>query len=54
MDNTWRNIFRDFVDCYEALDTLGNNGILDDVAYEEAKYKLLDNIIEAMRQEIKE
>jgi len=54
MDNTWRNIFREYVACYEALETLESNGVLVDDAYFDAREKLLENIIEAMRQEIKE
>lgn len=54
MDNTWRNIFREYVACYEALQILGSNDILMGGDYESASYKLLENIIEAMRQEIGE
>ena len=54
MDNTWRNIFRDFVACYESLTILESNGVLVDEAYFDAREKLLENIIEAMRQEIEE
>ena len=54
MDNTWRNIFRDFVACYESLEILESNGVLVDDAYFDAREKLLESIIEAMRQEIKE
>lgn len=54
MDNTWRNIFREYVACYEALQILGSNDILVGEDYENASTKLLEDIIEAMRQEIKE
>ena len=53
MDNTWRNIFREYVSCYEALQILGSNDILVGEDYENASTKLLEDIIEAMRQEIK-
>lgn len=52
MDNTWRNIFREYVSCYEALEILVSNGVLVDDAYFDAREKLLENIIEAMRNEI--
>ena len=54
MDNTWRNIFREYVACYEALQILGSNDILVGVDYENASTKLLEDIIETMRQGIKE
>ena len=54
MDNTWRNIFRECVSCYEAIQILGNNDILVGEDLENASTKLLEEIIEAMRQEIKE
>ena len=53
MDNTWRNIFREYVACYEALKILRKNYILMGEDYENASTKLLGDIIEAMRQEIK-
>lgn len=54
MDKTWRNIFRDCVACYEAIQILGSNDILVGEDLENASTKLLEDIIEAMRQEIKE
>jgi hypothetical protein len=54
MDNTWRNIFREYVDCYEAIRTLGSNDILVGADYEDANTKLLETIIDTMRREIKE
>lgn len=54
MNDTWRNIFREYVSCYEAIQILGSNDILVDEDLENASTKLLEDIIEAMRQEIKE
>lgn len=54
MDNTWRNIFKNYVACYEAIQTLGNNDILVGADYENASTKLLEDIIDTMRREIKE
>lgn len=54
MNEAWRNIFREYVACYEALQILGSNDILVDKDYENASTKLLEDIIESMRQEIKE
>lgn len=54
MDNTWRNIFRDFIACYAAIETLEKNGVIKDNEVESHKYQLLDNIIEAMRNEVEE
>lgn len=54
MDNTWRNIFREYVSCYEALQILGSNDILVGEDLENASTKLLEDIIETMRKEIKE
>jgi hypothetical protein len=54
MDNTWRNIFREYVSCYEALQTLGSNDILVGEDYENANTKLLEEIIDTMRREIEE
>lgn len=54
MDNTWRNIFREYVSCYEALQILGGNDILVGEDLENASTKLLEDIIDTMRREIKE
>lgn len=54
MDNTWRNIFRDFIACYAAIETLEKNGVIKDDEVESHKYQLLDNIIEAMKNEVEE
>ena len=54
MNDTWKRIFREYVACYEALQILGSNDILVGVDLENASYKLLEDIIDAMRQEIKE
>lgn len=52
MDNTWRNRFREYVSCYEALEILGSNCILVGEEYDRAEEKLIAIIIEAMRNEI--
>jgi len=54
MDNRWRNIFREFVACYEAIEILERNGVIRDNEVETHKYQLLDNIIEAMKNEVEE
>lgn len=54
MDNTWRNIFRDFVECYESIEILASNCILVGEDCENARENLLASIIDAMRKEIGE
>ena len=54
MDNTWRNIFRDFVACYESIEILASNCILVGEDCENARENLLASIIDAMRKEVGE
>ena len=53
MNETWKRIFKEYVACYDAIDTLVDNDIVEDSG-EGLRNKLLDEIIETMRTEIKD
>lgn len=53
MNDVWKRIFKKYIECYEAIDTLNANGIMVDDALN-YKTKLLDEIIETFRSEVKE
>ena len=56
MNKVWEQIFKSWIDSYEAIRTLTINGIIDgdDNGDYEFKIKLLDEIIETCRTEVEE
>ena len=53
MNNVWERIFKEWIEMYEAIDTLQNSLIEDEVAAE-LRCKLLDEIIETCKTEVEE
>lgn len=53
MTEVWKNIFRNYIKSYEAIQTLKDNDVLEEesVTYE---LKLLDEIIVTMRTEVED
>lgn len=52
MSEVWKSIFEEYVQCYEAIETLWRNSIFDDEEKEVHEHNLLHGIIETMRSEI--
>ena len=53
-DEVWHKIFKDFINCYNAIKTLKNNEILD-LEYElRLNEALLVEIIETFKSEVEE
>ena len=51
MSEVWKKIFKDWIETYEAIDTIQCCLIEDDYA-SELRCKLLDDIIETLRSEV--
>jgi hypothetical protein len=54
MNEAWIKIFKEYIACYEAIETLGSNSVTDDEVSIKLKDNLLVEIIEAMRSEVEE
>lgn len=54
IDQVWKNIFREYVECYKSIQTLSRNGILDDEEKAVHEHNLLFNLVETMRSEVEE
>ena len=52
MNEAWKNIFKNFIKCYEAIEILGEYHVLDVEQLEVAQEQLLDNIIDTFRSEV--
>lgn len=52
MNDVWKNIFAEYVNCYEAIQTLENNNIFDEEEKAVHEHNLLYNIILTMKQEL--
>ena len=52
MTETWKNIFRQNIKCYEAIQTLHEYGFLDEEEKAVHEHNLLFDIIETMLSEI--
>lgn len=52
MNEVWKRIFTEYIESYNAIDTLERNGIIDEEDTDKLRLKLLDEIIETMRSEI--
>lgn len=48
----WNKIFKKYVDCYEAVNTLKRHYVLDDDFYQEIRSDLLEDIIETFKSEV--
>ena len=54
MNEAWGKIFKDYVDSYEAIQTLKRNHVIDDDFYTEIRGTLLDEIIETFKTEVED
>ena len=54
MDKVWKGIFREYVECYQAIQTLSKNGILGDEEKAVHEHNLLFNLVETMKSEVEE
>lgn len=52
MTEVWRNIFKQYVKCYVAIQTLYEHGIFDEEERAAHEHNLLHEIIETMRSEV--
>lgn len=52
MNESWRDIFKKYIECHEAIDTLRNNCVIDDISQQEIRNNLLDDIIETFKSEV--
>lgn len=51
MNEVWKRIFKEYVDSYEAIQTLERNSIFDEEEKAVHEHNLLFGIIETMKQE---
>ena len=54
MNDVWKHIFKEWIETYEAIDTLQSNNLLEDYEASELRCKFLDEIIETCRTEVEE
>ena len=56
MNEVWRNIFKTYIESYNAIETLRKNCILDEDNEDDVKLKmcLLDEIIETFKSEVED
>ena len=56
MNEVWRNIFKTYIESYNAIETLRKNYILDEDNEDDVKLKmcLLDEIIETFKSEVED
>lgn len=54
MSEGWKNIFRKCIDSYNAIQTLKENGILDEEEVNVCEHNLLFNIVVTMKSEVGE
>lgn len=48
MGEAWRSIFKKYIDCYKSIQTLHENGIVDEEEKAVHEHNLLHNIIVTM------
>lgn len=51
-EQMWHGIFKKYIDCYNATQTLKKHLVIDDDFYQEIRSDLLDEIIETFRSEV--
>ena len=54
MSDVWKKIFKDYIECNNAIQTLAKNGIVDADKSLELYSILLHDIIETMKSEVKD
>lgn len=52
MNTIWKQIFEEYVKCYEAIQILARKGIFDEEEKAVHEHNLLYEIIETMKQEV--
>ena len=51
-EKVWKNIFKKYIQCYESIECLRDNHIIEPDDSIELKRNLLDDIIETFKQEV--
>lgn len=54
MNEVWKRIFKQYIECYNAIGVLVSNGIVDDEEENELRNTLLDEIISCMKSEVEQ
>lgn len=54
MGEVWKAIFRKYIDSYKAIQTLHENGIMDEEEKAVNEHNLLHNIMVTMESEVEE
>lgn len=54
MNDTWKRIFKKYIACNNAIDTLSKSGIITNGDEDTLKLQLLDDIIVTMKSEVEE
>lgn len=54
MNSVWKNIFKKYIDCFEAIQLLAHNGIFDEEEKAVHEHNLLFEIIGTMKTEVEE
>lgn len=52
MNEVWNRIFKRYIKCYEAIEVLAMEGIIDEEEKSVHEHNLLFNIIETMKTEV--
>lgn len=54
MNEVWQRIFKDYIESYNAIETLKKNEILNEDDYQELKICLLEDIIITFKSEVED
>lgn len=54
MNDAWKRIFNNYIECHKAIGTLVSHHVIDDEMEADLRFNLLDEIIETMKTEIEE
>lgn len=54
MNEVWKSIFKKYIDCYNSIEILAQNGIFDEEEKNVHEHNLLFEIIETMRSEVED
>ena len=52
--DVWHKIFKDYIKCYEGIELLRDNGVVDPEDSLDLKQNLLKEIIEVFREEVED
>ena len=54
MNESWKRIFKEYIECHNAIQILASHKIIEGEEVESIRWSLLEDIIETMRSEVEE